>query len=103
MDLYTVRRENLNILTNKLLSRDVQVFSMHPVFCTYLVKKSSTVQHILVMTVLLFIHFLTSFLSVNVRLKKFIVSTQNTVERPKKYQNPDFQISLKKTEFSHAG
>ena len=76
---------------------------MHPVFCTYLVKKSSTVQHILVMTVLLFIHFLTSFLSVNLRLKKFIVSTQNTVERPKKYQNPDFQICLKKTEFRNAG
>ena len=28
---YTVRRENLNVLTNKLFSNDVQVFSAHPV------------------------------------------------------------------------
>ena len=47
-------------------------------FSTYLVKKSGTVQQILVMTVLLFIHFLTSFLSVNLRLKKSLESVLKT-------------------------
>ena len=37
LPLYTVRREKLNVLTNKLLSNHVQVFSAHPVqFSKYL-------------------------------------------------------------------
>ena len=36
--VYTVRREKLNVLTNKLLSNHVQVFSAHPVFDKNFVK-----------------------------------------------------------------
>ena len=31
LEMYTVRREKLNVLTNKLCSNHVQVFSAHPV------------------------------------------------------------------------
>ena len=41
-----LRREKLNILTNKLLSNDVQIFSVHPVLLTNVCLKGPKETHV---------------------------------------------------------